>query len=122
LQYVKSLGHSELLLLKAVSKFSYETLASKPVFADNLCAEYLGLILLTISQPQFDPDAVAQLRTDLSSRLLNEVLQFDQNCKDTESLGLLRTYLNATQEQQPSKLVARFEDKIRGHTERQSES
>jgi hypothetical protein len=50
----RSPGHNELMLVKAVSKFSYETLASKPVFADNLCSEYLCLILLTISVVTFN--------------------------------------------------------------------
>jgi hypothetical protein len=45
------LKRDDLVLLKAVCNFSFETLASKPVFAENLCAEYISLILLIISSP-----------------------------------------------------------------------
>lgn len=38
--------YQDRLLLRAVSSFSYETLASKPVFVENKCTEYLCLILL----------------------------------------------------------------------------
>lgn len=121
-RHAKSLGHNELLLVKSVSKFSYETLASKPVFADNLCAEYLCLILLTLCQPQFDSEVITKLIKDLKTLLLDEVLPFNQNIRDKESLGMLKSYLKAPRDSfdKLDKLTAIFLDKVRAHSEMQS--
>ena len=67
------LKHDELVLLKAVCTFSFETLASKPIFAENLCTEYISLILLLISSPVQD-NSLGEYRRDLRTRLQDEVL------------------------------------------------
>ena len=63
----------DLVLLKAVCTFSYETLASKPIFSENFCTEYISLILLLISTPTSDK-TLGQYRQDLKTRLADEVL------------------------------------------------
>lgn len=86
----QSITQSDIVMVSAVSSFSYETLASKPVFADNKGTEYLSLILLLVSEC----DDLTQAKLDLKSKLFDEVLQFDQN--NSELIGQLKTCLSSS--------------------------
>lgn len=69
----QSMSHSDIVMVSAVSTFSYETLASKPVFAENKGTEYMCLIMLLISASE----TLTQPIQNLKSKLFDEVLQFD---------------------------------------------
>ena len=73
--------------------FSYGQLASKPVFAANLCVEYLTLALLFIGEMAQQAESRSQVKygdyfAQLKARILEEVMPFSQNDTSPE----LRAY------------------------------
>ena len=69
-------------LIQSLSQFSFESIASKAIFSQNCCTELMVLILDNANkQTGYEKYCV-----DLSSRLINEVCQFETNSTRIDGL------------------------------------
>ena len=69
-------------LIQSLSQFSFESIASKAIFSQNCCTEFMVLILDNANkQTGYEKYCV-----DLSSRLINEVCQFETNSTRIDGL------------------------------------
>lgn len=75
-QIRKTFSQPNEFMIQSLSQFSFEAIASKPIFSQNCCTEYLVLIL-----QEAQSQGYSNFYSDLKHKLQTEICQFQSNLK-----------------------------------------